>query len=169
MEAAWRRVHWFASTPGIGTEHARISVARQLRPYGSAAKSRWPSSSSHSHAEWHREGRGGRGASESPLAEILKALVSQKSITEHLESCARHGISVFPTPDLLSTALLRWSLHPVHVGKPPKSSSPVIYRFVDVRWNPFPLSKGRFARNWRRSGDFNFPSPPSRFQRSSRF
>lgn len=62
-------------------QDARIldSRERQLRPYGSAAKSRWPSSFAFS--------RGTEGGWIT-LAEILKSPVSQKSIMEHLESRA---------------------------------------------------------------------------------
>lgn len=58
---------------------------------------------------------------------------------------------------ILSTALLRWSLHPVHVGKLPKSASLVIYRFVDVRWNPL-FFRGDWAKESDASPAINFSS-----------
>lgn len=156
METGWKRVDWFVynRTPDISIEHTR----RQLRPYGSAAKSRWPSSSSHSHAEW-REGERREEESEwITLAEILKAPVSQKSITEHLESCAPRYFCVQHHQRSLSfstrASSMRWyRCNRYTVGKLPKSASPVIYRSVDVRRNP-PL----FQEGWAKENNANSPA-----------
>lgn len=114
--------------PNTRYYHLHGIHARQLRPYGNAAKSRWPSSS-HSHVE--------RGGGWITLAEILKAPVSQKSIMEHLESCA----SVFLLPHLGRAFSDRCALAS-HL-KVRRRSRPLIYRSVDVRRNPLPSQLGK--------------------------